>query len=88
MAVPRPPAGVRSNDWNHAEVRLFTAVNANSPSLQLVLNGTTANIGYPAPVIGPGFGSTDRIALRPQIGRFGPLALRVSGASISRLDNQ
>ena len=81
MSVPRPPASVRPNDWNDVEVRLFTAVNANSQSLNVVLNGTTVNTGYPAPTIGPGFGQGDRIALRPQFGRFGPLALRVGGSS-------
>jgi hypothetical protein len=81
MSVPRPSPSVRSGEWNQVEVRLFTAVNAHGTSLNIVLNGSTVNTGYPAPTVGPLFGQTDRIALRPQIGRFGPLALRVSGNS-------
>lgn len=79
MSAPRPPASVRPGEWNHVEVRLFTPVNANGQALNVVLNGTTVSTGYPAPTIGPGFGQGDRIALRPQFGAFGPLALRVAG---------
>jgi len=79
MSTPRAPASVRPGEWNHVEVRLFTPVNANGQSLNVVVNGTTVDTGYPAPAIGPGFGQGDRIALRPQFGRFGPIALRVTG---------
>jgi hypothetical protein len=81
MSLPRAGGTVRLNDWNDVEVRLFTPVNANGTALNVVLNGVTVATGYPAPEIGPGFGQQDRIALRPQFGRFGPFGLRVDGSA-------
>jgi hypothetical protein len=82
MAVPAPVASIQPNDWNSVEVRLYTPVDGEGQSLNVLVNGTDVVTGYPAPKIGDEFlHQPDRIALRPGTGRFGPLALRVTGSA-------
>ncbi len=81
MARPLPTASVQPNDWNPVEIRLYTPVDGDSDALNVIVNGIDVVTGYPAAKIGEEMlHQPDRIALRPEHGRFGPLALRVAGS--------
>ncbi len=77
LATPYPPpASLNADGWNQIEVRMYTALSPAPGALQLVVNDVIVNTGYtlpPVPVQPNGIG------MQPEVGRFGPLALRVAG---------
>ncbi len=79
LAAPRPAAKVNPDGWNQVEIRQFTGIRGKASSLQVVLNGTIVNTGFPSGGDGPALGRTDRVGAQPEVGRFGPMALRIAG---------
>ena len=81
LSAPRTPASLRADGWNQLEVRQFSGIRARASSLQVVLNGVIVNTGFPSGGDGPPLGRSDRVGAQPEIGRFGPLALRIAGGA-------
>jgi hypothetical protein len=79
LSAGPPPPSLHAEGWNEVEVRLFTAVNASTGSLQVVLNNVIVNTGFSSGAASHGLGRADRIGAQPEVGRFGPLALRIAG---------
>ncbi len=77
--VPRP--ALKTDDWNQVEVRIYTQAHAQASTLQVVLNHVVVAAGFPPGSAQHGFGRGDRISGQPEVGRFGPVALRVAGAT-------
>jgi hypothetical protein len=88
--TPSPTAGhplaagaarpaLMTDDWNQVEVRIYTQAHAQASTLQVLLNHVVVATGFPAGSAQHGFGRGDRISGQPEVGRFGPVALRVAG---------
>ncbi len=80
LGAPATPASLKADGWNQLEVRQFSGIRATASSLQVVLNGVIVATGFPSGANGPAPGRGDSIGGQPELGRFGPLALRVAGS--------